>query len=82
MKSYMINKELADIRKKYKELGIPCTSDVRYQELILMKNKIKKIENEKEIKLAKIRDLWRNYCEKTTGKPSKSEFLKSIKGLV
>lgn len=82
MKDYKIDKELAEIRKKYRDLGIPCTSDVRYQELILIKNRKKKAEKEKEVKLAKIRDLWRVYCEKTTGKPSKEEFLKNIKGLV
>lgn len=81
-KLYLIEGEMTKIRKECMEKEIPYTTDTRYMALVQQRNKFKKEEKQKEVRLAKIRDLWAQYCANTESKPSKEEFLKMIKGVV
>lgn len=79
MKLYEVEKEMRKIRKECKDKGVPCTSSMRYMELMSRKKVLEKPKLEEEVKLAKIRSLWRKYCETTVDKPSKKEFLEKVK---
>ncbi|MGL5960441.1 MAG: hypothetical protein ACRCZ0_00615 [Cetobacterium sp.] len=77
-----IEGRMQEIRKECKANDKPFTSSVEYMALVQKKNKITKIDRAKEIKLAKVRDLWNDYCLRTKDKPSKQEFLKTIRGVI
>jgi hypothetical protein len=77
-KVYLIEEEMTKIRKECREKEIPYTTDTRYMALVQQRNKFKKEEKQKEVRLAKVRDLWLQYCANTKSKPSKEEFFKMI----